>query len=143
MGSDERDRQRNCALVRVPWYEVPNYWPIVGEWVGDALRRGYCLHYTLEGVYNACLEGRMTLWLVQDDKIRGCAITQINQNLYRVCELFAVGGLDVRRWLALEKEVARYARDMGCDFVEGSGRKGWGRLMPDYEEVYTVYRKEL
>lgn len=57
--------------------------------------------------------------------------------------MFIIGGESARDWMPLEKGIAEYAKALGCHFMEGSGRKGWGRIAPDYKEVYTVYRKEL
>lgn len=128
--------------MRADWYAVPEYWPGVEKWVEKALE-GRSISLRAEDIYQGCLCRGMTLWLVVPGP-RACAVTEITQQKYgKLCQMLVVGGEGMGDWLRFEPEIAEYAREQGCDFIEVAGRKGWARVMPDYEPVYMIYRRTL
>ena len=53
------------------------------------------------------------------------------------------GGSSMGEWLHLLEEVENYARSQGCKKVMWEGRKGWIRLLADYEVSAFVMEKRL
>lgn len=43
----------------------------------------------------------------------------------------------------LEKHIEPWFREKGCKLIEINGRKGWGRMLPEYRELSRVFVKEL
>lgn len=144
MGAGKQYRERNLALKRCEWYEVPHYWDDIEKWIVSALANGNSLTLTEQDIYDQLLARKMQLWLAIWDRPAACAVTKISRHKrVTICEMLIVGGAAIREWLHFEKAVAEWAKEQGCDVIEGSGRPGWERKAKDYKPVYTVFRKVL
>jgi hypothetical protein len=91
------------------------------------------------------LAGRMLLWIVIDDgAIQAAVVTVLAQTEWRkVCEIVACAGYDMRSWLPLLKQIEDYARAEGASAMRALGRKGWARMLPDYQVRRVVLEKEI
>lgn len=65
---------------------------------------------------------------------------------YPHAEVFNIAyaaGSDLYRWkgliVAMEKEAVR----LGCDTVRITGRAGWGKVFPEYQEVNRIYERKV
>lgn len=77
-------------------------------------------------VVDAIISGRMQLWLAPSSAV---VTSIIRYPRMMACQLFLVGG-SLRELLAIEPQIATWAREMGCGRLECGGRAGWLRVLP-------------
>jgi hypothetical protein len=53
------------------------------------------------------------------------------------------GGHDAYRWAHLIRAIEEEAAKYGCQVVRIPGRKGWGRVFPEYREVQRIFEREV
>ncbi len=89
--------------------------------------------------------GEALLWLAWDGaRIEAAASTSlIETDASKVCVLTACGGENMQHWLPLLSKIEKYAKDEGCQCVRLFGRKGWLRVLKDYEMTNIVIEKAL
>lgn len=59
-----------------------------------------------------------------------------------VCRIWLAGG-ELEELVEAEKQIAIWAKSIGCHGLEIIGRKGWSRTLADYKETSVVLVKEL
>lgn len=91
------------------------------------------------------VNGNSLLWVAWDgDRIKGAAVTQLEQTEKRlVCTIVACGGEDSYLWLHLIEKIEDYARAEGCDCVRIFGRKGWARVLKNYQAPSVILERQL
>jgi hypothetical protein len=60
----------------------------------------------------------------------------------RVLVIFAFAGLLPHDWRQILGNVTQWAKDQGCMAIELQGRRGWRRLLPDWQPV-NLLRQEI
>jgi len=125
-------------LICVDPKRIHEFWPHARELVLSALRRtGLSDPMDLE--YDV-LNGDQLLWLAFDGTIKAAATSHMTNN---VCVITACGGENMREWLPLFSHIEQYARNEGCRCVRIFGRKGWLRVLDQYEAKHVVMEKAL
>lgn len=73
--------------------------------------------------------GDMQLWRIGQPEPVAAIVTEIvDYPRKRACRVLLVGGFGLRAWRApLLAALDAFARDHGCDLLEGGGRMGWAR----------------
>lgn len=95
-----------------------------------------------DDVVAALRNGTAQLWIGEDDQVRCGVVTCLSgtpQGL--ICEIWLMGGRDRHRWLHFLDVIEAAARERGCFCMELTGRRGWGRLLPQYRPKAFVFRK--
>lgn len=131
-------------LVGIQPEHAATVWPMVRGWIAAALERDGRLYP--ESVLSDLLASTAQLWVVwSNDEMHGAVVTQrIEYPRCTELQVLAVGGRRLHEWFGMGLGVLeQFARDRGCTRLVGYGRQGWGRLMPDYEQAFVAYRKEL
>lgn len=100
--------------------------------------------YTSDDIYDSVKEHDYQLWAAfEDGNFKGAVVT--NVIVYPKRKLLAMqfcGGIELKEWkvpmLAL---LQRFARDMGCDGIESTGRPGWSKVFKNdgFKEVWMSY----
>jgi hypothetical protein len=88
----------------------------------------------------------MDLWLAADEggKVHAAEVTQIvDFPKGKTCCLVMTGGKGMRSWLWMLDEIELWAAKQGCTRMSAVGRKGWGRVLPDYEQIAIIFEKRL
>ena len=89
--------------------------------------------------------GDMQLWISTDGGVMHSAmITQIV--IYpqkKVLRIISLAGSDFKKLYDFKDMVESFAIKTGCSSLELWGRKGWKRLLSDWESNYIVYTKDL
>jgi len=133
-------------LAKVPWYMVADYWWRIEPIVGLALSIGGFVALPVD-IFRFLLERNMQLWLVEDgEKVKAFGITRIDQYpRLKVLSLVIVGGIGLKQWEHFIADLEAEARELGCQAVEGTGRKGWEKLgaKHGFKRMTTLYRKML
>jgi hypothetical protein len=106
----------------------------------QALEHGggtFALHDIVQGLE----EGRFQLFWNNG----GMAVTEVIQcPQKRYLNIFLAAG-EMKAVLKLHKKVEKFAREMECNFMQASARKGWEKFNPEYgwKTTHTVYQREL
>ena len=93
----------------------------------------------------ALTHGDMQLWIAtEDQKMHSAMVTQVV--VYpqkKVLRVISIAGSDFKRLYVFNDMVESFAIKTGCSGMELWGRKGWKKLLPDWESNYIVYSKDL
>jgi len=122
---------------------VHEVWPTVAPLIKKAMARGDL--GTFDCVEADVLSARALLWVAWADPfILGAAVTQIiGSEQGKVCLIVACGGKRVDLWLNLIEKIEEYAKAESCRCTRIMGRKGWARLLSDYQIARVVIEKDL
>jgi hypothetical protein len=95
----------------------------------------------------------MQLWIVWDkdkeatiDKYYGVVVTEIiKRKLIQSCNIFIVTGRHRQKWQHLISVLEDFATDNNCTNMELIARKGWQRIMEqfDYKPTHVVLEKQI
>lgn len=89
----------------------------------------------------------MGLWVAHDgQKAQAVAVTEIVSypTGLLACGCVLMAGENAKEWLpAMKQELEAYAAARGCALSEMGGRKGWQRLLPDYQWTGVLLEKNL
>jgi hypothetical protein len=92
-------------------------------------------------------KGLSVVWcaLEQDGELLAVCVTELTvyPSGRKVCEIVYGAGDEMHRWKSLLSVIEEYALAEDCNSVEIRGRPGWGRVFPEYQEVYRVLEKEI
>ena len=89
--------------------------------------------------------GDMQLWIATEGStVHGVMVTQLipypQKNILRVISLAGDNFEELREF---QEMIESFAVKTGCTALEMWGRKGWKKLLPDWEDTYVVYTKDL
>lgn len=139
--------ENNFNIRGVPAHLVDHFWKLAEPYVKRALD-----HTTGElapaDLKRFCQEKLVQLWLVSEgERIIGCFTTEIvNYPRKRHARIITLGGSRLKEWaLQMDIIVCGWARENGCDAVEGFVRKGFVPLLTSFggKHQYSVVVKEL
>lgn len=101
--------------------------------------------WRIEDVEKDLREGKAQAWGARDTRVRGFWITRIEESFGKTYGLVWICAGDVlERGLDLYREtIEPWFKSKGCEWIEINGRKGWKKVLPDYEEVSIRLRKML
>lgn len=89
--------------------------------------------FTTYDVYVGLQQGQYQLWVSFDDnaRIAGCVITEVIDYPSKRClNMLFTAGANIKAWMvSMNEMLGRWARDQGCELIEGHGRPGWARLV--------------
>lgn len=141
-----------CAIVELD--EIGVLWPTAKLFLDPAF--DFTPKLNEEDALALCMAGDAQLWAIWSDDIDnidlskgrflGAAVTelQVHRNGYKILTFLGFGGTQARDWVHdFVNVVEAFSIDEGCHAIEMKGRKGWGRLFPDYKQTTWTYTKEL
>jgi hypothetical protein len=139
-------------LVRIPSSNLDDVWNLVNKDISDAL--SYSGNHTnAQFVYDCVKENKMQLWVVWDkdkpttiDKYYGVVVTEIvKRKLIQSCNIFIVTGKHRQKWQHLISVLEDFAIENNCTNMELIARKGWQRIMEqfDYKQTHVVLEKQI
>ncbi len=139
-------------LVNIPSSNLDDVWSLVKKDISEAL--SYSGNHTdAQFVYDCIKESKMQLWVVWDknkeatiDKYYGVVVTEIiKRKLIQSCNIFIVTGRHRQKWQHLISVLEDFATDNDCTNMELIARKGWQRIMEqfDYKQTHVVLEKQI
>ena len=139
-------------LVNIPSSNLDDVWSLVKKDISDAL--SYSGNHTdAQFVYDCVKENKMQLWVVWDkdkkttiDKYYGVVVTEIvKRKLIQSCNIFIVTGRHRQQWQHLISVLEDFAIENNCTNMELIARKGWQRIMEqfDYKQTHVVLEKPI
>lgn len=98
--------------------------------------------YLSEDIYRCLKACDMQLWVIYNSQgLLSFCITQII--VYprkKILSIPFVGGIEMLKWLHLLGEIQRFAKENGCDEIEGYAREGWLRVFNKFNfEVKKIF----
>ena len=95
----------------------------------------------------------MQLWVVWDkdkpttlEKYYGVVVTEIvKRKLIQSCNIFIVTGRNRQKWQHLISVLEDFALENNCTNMELFARKGWEKIMEqfDYKKTHVVLEKQI
>lgn len=114
-------------------------WLRCEAWIAAALDYAHGTH-TIEDVKAACLAGKATLIPGE----QAAMVVEIEDYpRLKILHFWLAGGDLEELRDDLRPFAERWGREMGCARVTITGRRGWVKALPGYEEVATICGKEL
>ena len=139
-------------LVNIPSSNLDDVWSLVKKDISEAL--SYSGNHTdAQFVYDCIKEKKMQLWVVWDkdkpttvEKYYGVVVTEIvKRKLIQSCNIFIVTGKHRQKWQHLISVLEDFAIENNCTNMELIARKGWQRIMEqfDYKQTHVVLEKQI
>ena len=139
-------------LVNIPSSNLDDVWNLVKKDISEAL--SYSGNHTdAQFVYDCVKEKKMQLWVVWDkdkpttlEKYYGVVVTEIvKRKLIQSCNIFIVTGRHRQQWQHLISVLEDFAIENNCTNMELIARKGWQRIMEqfDYKQTHVVLEKPI
>lgn len=137
-------RYRKClpSVFTLRSYEIDEHW----FWIEKYLQAVEEPDWSLDQVKNDLITANAQLWSLLGERGEAtCAvITRVEHyhgTVFGVVWIAAGRGLEHTR--VLLNAIEDWFRSMGCSRIELRGRRGWEKVLPDYEPVAVILRKEL
>lgn len=114
--------------------QIDEWWPTIKPFIERCEKEQF--EWTTENVRKALSDRDAQFWGVAKDKnMVGCFVTQLETGL--------VGGIG-RVWIvsgdlkdsgleAYRSVIEPWFNEKGCDVIAFEGRKGWQKILPDYQ----------
>ena len=139
-------------LVHIPSSNLDDVWNLVKKDISEAL--SYSGNHTdAQFVYDCVKENKMQLWVIWDkdksttlEKYYGVVVTEIvKRKLIQSCNIFIVTGRQRQKWQHLINVLEDFAIENNCTNMELIARKGWEKIMEqfDYKKTHVVLEKQI
>lgn len=131
------------SIACVPPDMASEVWPHVSEMLTAAVIRTGLNHP--QDIENSVKGGHALLWIYGRGKeVEAAMTTELLETVIgKVCQIGCVGGENMGDWLRFLGHVEGYARDEGCVAIRAIGRKGWARVLDNYEVTNIVLERRL
>lgn len=101
---------------------------------------------TIEQVLAAIFSKDAQLWIGADESgIQVACVTELVRRggcLY--CNIWLTGGRGLNNWMYFLETIEAWAKEQGCDaMLIDRGRRGWGRLLPEYKIKTVTLVKDI
>ena len=139
-------------LVRIPTSNIDDVWNLVKKDIQEAL--SYSGNHTdSDFVLETLKQQKFQLWIAWDkekkttkDKYYGVVKTEvINTKLRKSCNIFVVTGKHRQKWQHLISVLEDFALEQECNNMELIARKGWEKIMEqfNYKKTHVVLEKSI
>jgi len=124
--------------------DVPYFWPHVSDLLEKAQPHSEG-ELATEDFLEFLKLADMQLWVaVRQKEVIAAMVTQIiPYPRKKILRIIAIGGAEMDRWFGSLPKVEEFALQMGCESLEAWGRKGWKKILTDWNDSYIVYTKKL
>ena len=91
------------------------------------------------------VEGNMHLYIATVDEVIIAAMLAefVMYPRKKIMRIVAIGGEGMDKWMKFFPDLEATALSVGCTGLEAWGRKGWERILKDWDSTYTVYTKDI
>ena len=101
--------------------------------------------WTAEEVRKSLKRAESQLWVVREIEPTGIVVTRLgNVGPTKSGLVWIASGSALEEGLDMFRSyIEPWFRQQGCKLIEIVGRKGWKRVLPDYQEAGTWFVKEI
>jgi len=133
-----------CEISVVLAKDVPDVWEEVYPIIDRCQRYANGELYT-QDYLEMILDGNIQLWIASDkEKIFAAMLTEfIAYPRKKVLRIIAIAGNRMESWMEFFPALEAAALNVGCTGLEAQGRKGWLRVLKDWECSYHVLTKDI
>lgn len=121
--------------------QLDSAWPVIQEICARVADRPW----SLEDLYSDLADGRAQAWgMREDDEVRCILVTRVENTFSRrYGVLWIAAGSGIIDGMRLFREYIEpwFFDDQECEWIEIQGRRGWARLLQDYNESAVVLTK--
>lgn len=121
--------QTGHAISAVPTGMVAEAWPLVAEFLQDALDHAW--GFGLDDIRLKLIKGDATLWVIEKDMVLVAAV--VTEICYypkcRALNIWLTGGEGFNQWKDCIASLEGYSRMNGCEVIEATGRPGLQRIL--------------
>lgn len=145
--SDGLESPSTVELLCLPPEEVHKAWPLLEPILARVVSLTPKLE--LEDVLALTQSGDFQLWVMWDSAQRETLAVFTTElapypSGWKTVRINLLAGQEMERWTRiLISGIEQWAIAEGCDAVELVGRRGWGRVYPDYELIEHTFSKDL
>lgn len=144
MPAQRPQTRRSSISVSAEIFVVPRS-QIAAAWleIERCISRVEHRDWTVEDVRKELEAGRAQAWGLRDESVLGFWITRIeNTYSHKFGLVWIVAGDGLHEGLPFyRKYIEPWFWEQGCEWIELNGRKGWKRVLEDYEERAVVLVK--
>jgi hypothetical protein len=131
----------------VPLEYASTAWNQARHWLEPAVEIANG-RWTMEHLCAAVMMGNTQLWIAFDDeKVWGAVTTEVTRYPARtMLSMHFLGGESFEDWYGdMLDNLTRYAKDAGCDGIEGIARFGFWKWLKDdgFNKTSAFYEKEI
>lgn len=131
----------------IPPQYVDSCWDRIEGFIGKAAKYTYG-RYTVSNIYDMVKEGDYQLWVAIDGTdFKGAVVTNIITYPQRkLLGMQFCGGEELKLWKEPMLELLkRFAKDVGCEGIESTGRPGWAKVFQNdgYKATWVTYELPL
>lgn len=131
--------------ISVSPYNIEKVWGVVSPMLEKAMDKWLPV-WEINDVKEDLITGKRILWITidnEEEKVYGALVTEIM--LYpreKILNIVLIGGDEMKKWREcfLEK-ITAFARSEECYALQGIGRKGWEKVLPDFFQSAIVFNK--
>ena len=130
-------------LQPVPSAHVGHYWPSVESLIEAATARSNGRH-SAATIKSALIDKQMQLWLVMNNCLNAVIVTELltYPTGLKVCGFVIVTGENHQKWLRLAEDIKGWAKENGCERIEGWARPGWAKIT-GWKETHRLIEEGL
>ena len=131
----------------IPPQYIDSCWGRVEGFIEKAAKYTYG-RYTVSNIYDLVKDGEYQLWVAIDGKdFKGAVVTNIITYPQRkLLGLQFCGGEELDTWKEpMLNLLKRFAKDVGCEGIESTGRPGWAKVFQNdgYKATWVTYELPL
>ena len=144
-----KDVQTGLIFSPIPKDCAYTIWPQVAK----VLKRSVATaegKYEVDDILDCILKDELVLWVVldtTDDEVIAAITTRlIEYPQGNAMAMDWIGGTRMKEWLPMaHKTLEKHAKDHNCRYLEGYGRKAWGRWLGKYgwNPDYIAWKMDL
>lgn len=132
-------------LLTIQSKDIDKYWLNIKDLIKKCIEKRN-MPYTLIDIYDMLCNKEVQLWTSIDDEecIKIICLTRILMHPeYKSCEIFLISGNDFNKYKCFLADIELWAKSVGCNNLILEGRKGWVRLLNDFEVSSYILKKDL
>lgn len=132
-------------LVGIPSERLPGLWILCAPLIDKAIQRTDC-DFDIDDIYQKALTKDCQVWAwIDGGKITACFVTTLLIHPKRkICSVPLIGGAGLSVWRnGVDEVLGKWAKEQGCEYLEGYARKGWLRVLKDWSTISTTIRRKL
>ena len=131
----------------VPTEYIDTCWSKVEGFIGKAAEYTFG-RFTASNIYDMVKDGDYQLWVAYDgEEFKGAVVTNIlTYPQKKMLGMQFCGGDELDTWKEPMLALLRmFARDLGCEAIESTGRPGWAKIFKNdgYTATWVTYELSI
>ena len=124
--------------------EIDDIW----DQVKDEIKRTDCEFLDHHDIKILLKEGYYILWVVREKNTQNIVAVVIIEIVYyvrhKISRVVSIGGTKMNEWLTFHLHaLEEWSKNNGCSHMDIYGRKGWKKVLKEYNEHCILLRKQL